>query len=108
MPWDKTPADRRRDAKVYGDPAYIRNRKAAKQRAGGRCEQCKHPHGKLQCDHIIPVTQGGTHALANLQILCAGEGSCRCHERKTAAEGGGYRTSNHTPSDPEPRPRTTW
>lgn len=106
MPWRKTAADRRRDARIYGDPEYIRNRAAAKRRAAGRCEQCRHPHSRLQCDHVIPVTQGGTHKLDNLRMLCAGQGTCKCHEKKTAREGGGYRARN-TP-DPDPRPRTAW
>lgn len=108
MPWDSSPEKRRRDSQVYGDPEYKRNRAVRKRQAGGRCEQCRHPHGRLQCDHAIPVTQGGTHALANLRMLCAGQGTCRCHEKKTAQEGGGYRSGNAAEGDPEPRPRTAW
>ncbi len=106
MPWDKTAEDRAHDAATYSDPGYRHNRAAARRRAGGRCEQCRHPHGRLQCDHVIPVSKGGTHDLANLQMLCAGDGSCLCHERKTATEGGGYRS--HAPADPQPQPRTAW
>jgi 5-methylcytosine-specific restriction endonuclease McrA len=109
MTWKKTPEDRRRDAETYGDPVYKRNRAAAKRRAGGRCEDCGHPHGRLQCDHIIPVSQGGGHQLANLAMRCVGEGSCKCHERKTAQEGGGYRSKRDAGQiDPAPRPRTNW
>lgn len=105
MTWEKSAADRRRDAKVYG-PEYRRNRAVVLRQAGGRCSECGHPH-RLQTDHVIPVTQGGTHAVANLRALCAGDGSCRCHERKTAGEGGGYR-ANAAAKDPEPAPRTKW
>lgn len=105
MPWSKTPEGRRHDAETYGDPIYKRNRESAKRRAAGRCEDCKHPHDRLQCDHDIPVSQGGTHALANLVMRCTGQGTCRCHERKTAQEGGGYRKPA---GDPQPRRRTAW
>lgn len=105
--WEKTPADRRRDAQVYGNPEYKRNRDAARKRANGRCEDCGHRHGRLQCDHVIPVSQGGKHALANLAMRCAGQGTCRCHEKKTATEGGGYRARKPA-ADPAPRPRTSW
>jgi hypothetical protein len=106
MPWQKTAADRQRDAQVYG-PQYRRNRDAARRRAGGRCEGCGHKHTRLQCDHK-QNTGGGPpdHSLANLQMLCAGEGSCKCHERKTAGEGGGFRSGK--PRDPAPQQRTRW
>jgi len=108
MPWaDKTPEDQRRDTEVYRDPEYKRNREAVKRRAGGRCEECCHRHGRLQCDHIIPVSRGGTHDLANLRMVCAGPGSCRCHEKKTAGEGGGYRSTRRV-VDPPCTPRTSW
>ena len=35
----------------------------------------------LECDHIVPVSQGGSHAPHNLQCLCAD-----CHKRKSANE----------------------
>lgn len=106
MPWTSDPAKRRRDQAVYGTD-YRRARDQARRRASGRCEHCQHPHGRLECDHIIPVTQGGTHALANLRMLCKGPGTCRCHERKTATEGGGYRQS-HAAADPAPAVRGWW
>lgn len=106
MAWEKSRADRQRDAEVYG-PEYRQNREKARRRANGVCEQCHHRHAKLECDHIIPTTQGGTHALSNLRMICKGPGTCQCHERKSAQEGGGYRAKKG-PSDPEPRPRTTW
>ena len=103
MPWANDREARRRTAITYG-PEYRRNRQLAAQRAAGRCERCGR-RGRLQCDHIIPVTQGGTHNLANLQMLCSGPGSC--HARKTATEGGGYRAPRQA-ADPEPAPRTAW
>jgi 5-methylcytosine-specific restriction endonuclease McrA len=107
MTWRKTPESRRHDQATYGGAEYKRNREAARRRAGGRCEGCEHPHTRLQCDHVIPVSQGGGHQLANLAMLCAGPASCTCHERKTATEGGGYRSRGRG-NDPSPTPRTQW
>ena len=104
MTWSKDANARRRDAQVYG-PAYRLARAQARTRANGRCEQCGHRHPRLECDHITPTTQGGSHDLANLQLLCAGVQSCRCHERKTAQEGGG---GGRVIVDPEPKVRTNW
>jgi len=109
MTWQKTPESRARDAQVYGSPEYKRNRTAVLRQANGHCSQCGHRH-RLQVDHVIPVSRGGTHAVGNLRALCAGDGTCKCHETKTAAEGGGWRASrgDRTPRDPQPRPRTNW
>jgi 5-methylcytosine-specific restriction endonuclease McrA len=110
MPWVNTPDKRRQDAASYG-PEYKANRKIARERANGHCEECGHSH-RTQCDHAVPVTQGGSHHHSNLRMLCAGEGTCKCHERKTAQEGGGYRNpanrGRKTAGDPEPVRRTNW
>jgi 5-methylcytosine-specific restriction endonuclease McrA len=106
MPWDNSPEKRRRDAQTYGSAEYRRNRAIAERRAAGRCEKCGHRH-PTQCDHVIPRTQGGTHHHENLQMLCAGRGTCQCHEKKTAGEGGGFRKPQSA-IDPEPRPKTKW
>lgn len=109
MPWeDRSRADRKAEDDFYGDPVYLRNKAIVKRRAAGRCEKCHHRH-RTQCDHVIPRSRGGGHAVSNLQMLCHGEGTCKCHEAKTAAEGGGFRLG-HTKikRDPRPRPRTTW
>jgi 5-methylcytosine-specific restriction protein A len=103
MPWQKkTREERQRDQRVYGDPAYQRHRAYAIRRANGRCEKCGRPGRRLQVDHIIPVTQGGTHDESNLQVLCSGQGSC--HAAKTATEG----SKHGRPSDPEHVQRTDW
>ncbi|MFA7265120.1 MAG: HNH endonuclease signature motif containing protein [Candidatus Nanopelagicales bacterium] len=65
----------------YRDPAYHRERQAAKTRAAGRCEQCggmcidcelqlaqQCPH--LECDHIIELSRGGTNIRDNMIMLC--------------------------------------
>jgi 5-methylcytosine-specific restriction protein A len=109
--WEKTRADRQRDAVTYG-PEYRRNRAVAMRRAGGRCEQLLDngqrcgSRDRVQCDHIIPVTQHGTHHLDNLRVLCK-----PCHDKKTASEGGGYRKSGNrgaAAKDPDFQPRTRW
>jgi hypothetical protein len=105
VPWDNSPEKRRRDTQTYGSPEYRRNRELARRRANGTCEQCGHRHQRLECDHIIPTTQGGTHALSNLRMICKGYGTCKCHERKSAQEGRGYRAKKET-RDPSPTPRT--
>lgn len=113
MPWEKTAADRARDKRVYGDPAYQRNRQLALRRAGGRCElpgDSGRPCGsrdRVQVDHIVPVSQNGTHHLDNLRVLCS-----RHHAEKTAQEGKGYRRNNgrsrRPPEDPPLAARTKW
>ena len=113
MPWNKTPEDRARDAKVYG-AEYKRNRKLALRRAGGKCEHLENGRrcgstDHVQCDHITAVTAGGTHHLDNLRILCA-----RHHRSKTAQEGGGYRAGRNRgrgrrrEADPALQQRTQW
>jgi len=105
--WRNSPEDRQRSSETYGDPVYLRNRDEARRRARGFCEQCRHRHSRLQCDHVIPRSQGGTHDSSNLAMLCAGQGSCKCHEHKTAREGNAGKTAGQPP-DPLPRPVTRW
>lgn len=110
MPWDNSPEKRERDKRVYGDPQYKANRKLALKRADGRCEEITggRPCGsrdRVQVDHVIPVSQGGTHHLDNLRALCK-----PCHDRKTAQEGKGYRRGGRKrrEADPVLTPRTKW
>ena len=51
-------------------------------------------------DHIIPLSQGGTDALANLQALCL-----TCHKRKTAAEAKGETYINDLGCTPDGEPK---
>lgn len=107
MPWQNDPEKRARDARVYGNPVYQRNRRAALARAGRRCEQpvegrpCRSTD-RVQVDHVTPVSQGGGHDLENLQVLCH-----RHHMIKTAQEGGGYRSAAAV-GDPPLTGRTAW
>lgn len=56
-------------------------RAAVFMRDGYRCVQCGRA-GRLECDHIRPIKDGGARFdLANLQTLCRD-----CHFRKTGKE----------------------
>lgn len=105
--WSSSPEKRRRDSQAYGDPEYRKNRAIAKRRANGTCAQCGHRHARLECDHIAPksVTGKADNSLKNLQMLCTGEGSCKCHEKKTYQQRGG---SKRMAADPQPRRRMKW
>ena len=110
MTWANDADARRQSAATYANPEYTRNRTAARRRAGGCCEGCGHRHPRLQCDHVTGTAALGgqpDHSLGNLQMLCVGEGSCKCHEKKTATEGGGYRNRRRV-NDPPAAPRTKW
>ena len=109
MPWDNSPAKRARDAEVYGSVEYRRNKAIVRKRSGGRCEvlaggRACGSRDRVQCDHIVPVSQGGTHHVENLRSICF-----PCHSKKTAREGGGYRRTGQRPKrDPALTPRTKW
>src|ERR1700679_3255738 len=107
MPWANDADARRQAAAIYGDPEYVRNRKTARRRADGRCEKCRHRHPRLQCDHKQNPTSTGKpgHSLSNLQMLWVGDGSCKCHEKKTSEEGN---TGRRRTDDPPPQTRTRW
>ena len=54
------------------------------QRDKGLCQNCLR-HGRVtpatEVDHIVPVAQGGTDDLTNLEAICTS-----CHREKTARE----------------------
>ena len=67
----------------YKDPAYARARQHRFERAHGKCEACGvylQP-AQWQCDHIVPLSRGGSNDITNLQVLCI-----PCHRRKTRRE----------------------
>lgn len=72
-----------------GGRPWRRLRDAVLLRDGYQCQCCKRVFlpERLACDHIIPVSGGGTDGMDNLQALCDGVGSC--HEAKTTREMGG-------------------
>lgn len=51
-------------------------------RDGGSCAACGTRGERWHVDHIVPVAEGGTHELSNLQTLCV-----PCHFAKNAREG---------------------
>lgn len=64
----------------YKDAQYARNRQHRFERAHGKCEMCGTylMPGLWQCDHIVPVSRGGSNDITNLQVLCR-----PCHLAKT-------------------------
>ena len=85
-------ADRRNPPKYRVLPDYVLERPAVAgaQRSGekvfkarirrdlftaqeGRCNGCGEAFalGEFHVDHVVPLKRGGTHAVANLQLLCA-------------------------------------
>lgn len=44
------------------------------------CQQCG-AYRVAEVDHVVPVSQGGTHDLGNLRAICN-----RCHRAKTTTE----------------------
>jgi hypothetical protein len=62
-------------------------RRAVEERAGGYCEYCRIPTKfgvqSFECEHIIPISQGGQTTLDNLAWACGG---CnRCKANRTSA-----------------------
>lgn len=55
-----------------------------KRRDNYQCQICKRPQWEtpdIECDHIVPVSQGGTDAMSNLRMLCK-----ECHAEVTRAQ----------------------
>lgn len=76
-------------SKQYREPGKVLRtlgkRKAAGLRAqllgkqDGKCAYCGESDKVWHLDHVVPVSRGGGHEIANLQVLCAG-----CNLRKGA------------------------
>ena len=62
-------------------------RKAAYERAQGRCQGCgcDLTGKRWDCDHVLPDWLGGRPVLENAEVLCAGS-RATCHGKKTAAD----------------------
>lgn len=86
LAWAKE-ADHR---KIKGRPwARIRDRILLRDHY--TCRRCKRVYlpSQLACDHITPLSNGGTDKDNNLQALCFGLGTSMCHESKTIEDSGG-------------------
>lgn len=59
---------------------FQRNRRKLLAQEGVACVECG-DSDSLEADHIVPLEEGGTDALANLQALCHDH-----HKKKTAQE----------------------
>ena len=74
--------------------AYLAHRGKVWRRARGLCAHCGVPCTRLSgdtqgtIDHVVPRSRGGSHELANLQLLCRD-----CNRRKGAGPDRPWRTS---------------
>ena len=78
------PRDDRASAASRGYDSRWRKQRAAYLRHHPLCVMCD-AHGVATpatlVDHIVPLADGGTHAVDNLQSLCV-----QCHARKTGQD----------------------
>lgn len=79
--WDKNPSKR----KQYGyNKRWPKIRRNVMVRDNGLCQVCKaegiYQQGS-EVDHIVPVSQGGSDAYSNLQVICVPH-----HREKTHRE----------------------
>lgn len=63
-----------------------------KRRDQYTCQSCGRVTEQGACDHRIPISQGGSDDMSNLQWLCD-DGPQSCHAKKTAIESRGGRVS---------------
>jgi 5-methylcytosine-specific restriction endonuclease McrA len=72
--------------RIRGD-TWMSIRRKVLQRDGYACQCCGIVRRDNEVDHRIPLEQGGSNELDNLQTLCGGPDGC--HTRKTKAEAQG-------------------
>ena len=68
--------------KEMGGRPWRRLVEAVKLRDKYVCQGCGRVTDQGECDHIVPISQGGTDDMRNLQWLCTDP----CHRNKTALE----------------------
>jgi 5-methylcytosine-specific restriction endonuclease McrA len=53
-----------------------------------RCHVCREQFAPAQLvnDHVVPVSEGGADDVGNMAPCCTGEGTNRCHDKKSADE----------------------
>ena len=101
MPWQNTPADRRRSNATYG-AKWRKARNAAMSAAKGRC-QIRLPGCTIaatEVDHELGAQNDPDHR--HLRAACK-----RCHEQVTARQGNDARRASGPP-DPGVQARTAW
>lgn len=64
--------------------SWMNTRRRIMQRDKFTCAGCGLIRMDHDCDHVIPLEQGGSNEDDNLQLLCSGVG--RCHDLKSRAE----------------------
>lgn len=76
-------AKRRRRAEAPGDGAAARTRRNLTRAGFGYCQVCAvgFPSTELEVDHVLPLADGGTDYVGNIQVLCH-----PCHVDKTSTE----------------------
>lgn len=76
MPWTNGPSR-------TSTPEWRKIRRACITRDGNTCAECGADGRttRLECDHIIPVAEGGLDTLDNARMLCT-----TCHAAKTRRE----------------------
>lgn len=82
-----------------GTAAWKRRSRRIIRRDRGICYRCKRP-GADDCDHIIPVAEGGSDSDDNLGAIH----SWPCHAQKSAEEGARARWRKKERRDPERHP----
>ena len=69
--------------RIRGD-AWMATRRQVQQRDKFTCSACGAIRADHEVDHRVPLEQGGSNDLDNLQLLCGGQD--RCHAAKSKAE----------------------
>jgi 5-methylcytosine-specific restriction endonuclease McrA len=70
----RCPACYARQKAPYSDPVYVRNREVALRRDGFTCQMVR--NGRKCCrfattaNHRVPLSKGGSNAVANLEAAC--------------------------------------
>ena len=79
--WKRFGAGRLDDFRMTA--AWAEIRAAIFARDGFRCTYCGSEGGRLECDHIVPMSRGGGHEPENLTTACA---SCNRSKRDKTLE----------------------
>jgi 5-methylcytosine-specific restriction protein A len=96
MAWS---ADRPSPHNQARPPDWKQRRAAVIARDGGQCHVCG-GLGADQADHVMPVSQGGTHDMSNLRAIH----SQPCAAKKNAKEASAARWKYREKREPERHP----